>query len=74
MTTIPAPHIPATGRRPGWLGLLFLLTLALLAVLRSHWVRGPQSRSGAPSGKYGRYGRASSTQRLKDGRASRRWR
>src|SRR3546814_3871351 len=30
-----------------------------------------QSRSGAPSGKYGRNGRASSTQRANDGRASR---
>src|SRR3546814_19316895 len=33
-----------------------------------------QSRSGAPSGKYGRNGRASSTQRANDGRASRRCR
>ena len=31
-----------------------------------------QSRSGAPGGKSGRYGRASSTARAKDGRASRR--
>jgi hypothetical protein len=39
------------------------------------WSEGPdQSRSGAPSGKYERYGRASSTARANEGRASRRCR
>jgi [ribosomal protein S5]-alanine N-acetyltransferase len=43
------------------------------ALTREDWTPGrAQSRSGAPSGKYLRKGRASSTARAKEGRASRR--
>jgi TfoX-like protein len=48
------------------------IVLDLEGAPRERKAQAPQSRSGAPGGKSGRKGRASSTARAKDGRLSRR--